>query len=274
MPYLVLNIPNDQHKDELLASLAALGYESFWEQEELVQCFVKEESYDQGSVQTLLHPFNIKVAVTPYDEVNWNQSWEDNFTHFKVSEDIIIRVPEFKPDIGYKHEIIIDPDMTFGTGHHPTTRMVLKELNGMKSLEGKTVLDCGCGSGVLGIMAWRLDSLEVHGYDIDSRSVKNSKKNASLNDAVINFLEGTIQELNESLNPSYDLVLANINLNILEDDMEFYAQKLKENSYLVLSGFYENDVPKLERLLSQLGLRVIKIATEEDWACVIVERKV
>jgi ribosomal protein L11 methyltransferase len=274
MPYLVLNIPNNEHKDELLAALSELGFESFWEQEEKVQCFVQEQHYNPDTVQALLHPFNLVASVTPYDEVNWNQTWEDNFTHFEVSDDIIIRIPEFNPEHIYTHEIIIDPDMTFGTGHHPTTRMVLKELHEMESLAGKTVLDCGCGSGILGIMAWRLNSLEVHGYDIDSRSVQNSENNASLNKAKIHFLEGTIQELKECLKPSYDLVLANINLNILEDDMEFYAQKLKENSYLVLSGFYENDVPKLERLLSQLGLRVIKIATEEDWACVIVERKV
>lgn len=254
--YLQINIVNDvDFSDLLIAELDQLGYDSFEETEEGVKAFIVQEDFAEEELKALQEQyegvFEFSYTVEVLEKKNWNEEWEKNFEQTIVSDECLVRASFHKPDKAYKYEIVITPRMSFGTGHHGTTTMMLQHELEME-LEDKNVLDAGCGTGILAIMALKRGAKRVFAYDIDEWSYDNSIDNFALNNAdAIEIKQGDVSVADK--NAPYDVVLANINKNVLMKDIPAFAKILSKNGYLVLSGFYENDIQDLLSVATEQG---------------------
>lgn len=264
---------------DLLADCAAeAGFESFEETEQGIDAYVQKDLFEQEVLDKNLHNFPIENTTISYsiddaEDKDWNQEWEERgFDPICVDDQILIydaKHPELHPTTSPDHiEIGIEAKLAFGTGNHETTRMIVSTLLN-NNLYKKRVLDCGCGTGILGIVAAKLGASKVVGYDIDEWSVENAKHNAKLNGidnmevyfgnaSVINHISGV-----------FDIILANINRNILLNDMKTFRSVLNDEGLLILSGFYEEDVPTLLAKAQELGLQEIGKRTDNNWTCLV-----
>lgn len=257
--YLEVEIQNPvDFTDVLIAELDQLGYDSFEETDSGVKAFVVELDFDEEELKDLQQRyedlFQFSYSVSELEKKNWNEEWEKNFEQTIVNDDCIVRASFHIPEKEYKYEIIITPRMSFGTGHHGTTTMMLLHEMDM-DMEGKNVLDAGCGTAILAIMAKKRGASQIFAYDIDDWAYDNSADNLSLNDAEdIQLAQGDVSVASQ--NAPYDIILANINKNVLLKDIPAFANILSKNGYLVLSGFYENDIEDLLEVASKHGLKV------------------
>lgn len=207
---------------------------------------------------------------------DWNQGWEDEgFEPIGVGDHLIIYdakhtdMSMFAGNDGVMR-IFIEARNAFGTGTHQTTRMILRRLLAM-NMKGKTVLDCGCGTGILGIVASKLGADRVLGYDIDEWSSENAKHNASINGVGnLDVMLGDASVL-DGVDEEFDVVIANINRNILINDMSAFKRHMKDDGCLILSGFYESDVPILQETAAANGLQLKDVVEDEEWACALFE---
>jgi len=201
---------------------------------------------------------------------NWNEEWESNYQPIEVGNDILVRATFHKPDPKFKHEIIITPKMSFGTGHHETTHQMLA-LQLDVDFKDKAVLDVGSGTGILAIMAAKLGANYVAATDIDEWCIENSKENFELNNVGVDELKlGTIQEL--KFEKGFDVVLANINKNVLLEELPDYAKLMNKEAHLFLSGFYEHDVDDLLELTIKLGFEKMAGASKRDWTAILLKK--
>ena len=257
--YLEVEIHNPvEFTDVLIAELDQLGYDSFEETDLGIKAFVVELDFDEeelkGLQQNYEDLFEFTYTIAELEKKNWNEEWEKNFEQTIVNDDCIVRASFHIPEKEYKYEIIITPRMSFGTGHHGTTTMML--LHEMDiNMEGKNVLDAGCGTAILAIMAKKRGASQIFAYDIDDWAYDNSADNLSLNNAEdIQLAQGDVSVASQ--NAPYDIILENINKNVLLKDIPAFANILSKNGYLVLSGFYENDIEDLLEVASKHGLKV------------------
>ena len=269
---------------ELLSAAACeAGFEAFEDTDNGIAGYVQRPLYDKEALDAAIADYMPEVTQVPYNieevpDQDWNQDWEDQgFEPIGVSDHLVIYdakhtdMSMFAGDDGVMR-IFIETRNAFGTGTHQTTRMILRRLLGM-DLTGKSVLDCGCGTGILGIVASRLGANRVLGYDIDEWSSENAKHNAALNGVDnLDVLLGDASVL-DGVKEEFDVVIANINRNILLNDMTAFRSHLKTGGRLILSGFYETDVPMLEQAAKNNGLTIIDVVTDEEWACAMFERK-
>lgn len=285
MKYLVVKFKISTSDDmmqicrDLLADCAAeAGFESFEETEQGIDAYVQKDLFEQEVLDKNLHNFPIEDTAISYcikdaEDKDWNQEWEEQgFEPICVDDQILIydaKHPELHPTTSPDHiEIGIEAKLAFGTGNHETTRMIVSTLLN-NNLYQKRVLDCGCGTGILGIVAAKLGASEVVGYDIDEWSVDNAKHNAKLNG--INNMEvyfGNASVINH-ISGVFDIILANINRNILLNDMKTFRSVLNNGGFLILSGFYEEDVPTLLNKAQELGLQEIGKRTDNNWTCLV-----
>lgn len=269
---------------ELLSAAACeAGFEAFEDTDNGIAGYVQRPLYDKEALDAAIADYMPEGTQVTYNieevpDQDWNQDWEDQgFEPIGVSDHLVIYdakhtdMSMFAGDDGVMR-IFIEARNAFGTGTHQTTRMILRRLLGM-DLTGKSVLDCGCGTGILGIVALRLGANRVLGYDIDEWSSENAKHNAALN-GVDNLyvLLGDASVL-DGVKEEFDVVIANINRNILLNDMTAFRSHLKTGGRLILSGFYETDVPMLEQAAQSNGLTIIDVVTDEEWACAMFECK-
>lgn len=265
-------------RDLLADSAAEAGFESFEETEQGIDAYVQKDFFEQEVLDKNLHNFPIENTAISYsiedaEDKDWNQEWEEQgFEPICVDDQILIydaKHPELHPTTSPDHiEIGIEAKLAFGTGNHETTRMIVSTLLN-NNLYQKRVLDCGCGTGILGIVAAKLGASEVVGYDIDEWSVENAKHNAKLNG--IDKMEvyfGNASVINH-ISGIFDIILANINRNILLNDMKTFRSVLNKGGLLVLSGFYEEDVPTLLTKAQELGLQEIGKRTDNNWTCLV-----
>lgn len=265
-------------RDLLADSAAEAGFESFEETEQGIDAYVQKDLFEQEVLDKNLHNFPIEDTTISYcikdaEDKDWNQEWEEQgFEPICVDDQILIydaKHPELHPTTSPDHiEIGIEAKLAFGTGNHETTRMIVSTLLN-NNLYQKRVLDCGCGTGILGIVAAKLGASEVVGYDIDEWSVDNAKHNAKLNG--INNMEvyfGNASVINH-ISGVFDIILANINRNILLNDMKTFRSVLNNGGFLILSGFYEEDVPTLLNKAQELGLQEIGKRTDNNWTCLV-----
>lgn len=269
---------------ELLSAAACeAGFEAFEDTDNGIAGYVQRPLYDKEALDAAIADYMPEGTQVTYNieevpDQDWNQDWEDQgFEPIGVSDHLVIYdakhtdMSMFAGDDGVMR-IFIEARNAFGTGTHQTTRMILRRLLGM-DLAGKSVLDCGCGTGILGIVASRLGANRVLGYDIDEWSSENAKHNAALNGVDnLDVLLGDASVL-DGVKEEFDVVIANINRNILLNDMTAFRSHLKTGGRLILSGFYETDVPMLEQAAQSNGLTIIDVVTDEEWACAMFECK-
>lgn len=269
---------------ELLSAAACeAGFEAFEDTDNGIAGYVQRPLYDKEALDAAIADYMPEGTQVTYNieevpDQDWNQGWEDQgFEPIGVSDHLVIYdakhtdMSMFAGDDGVMR-IFIEARNAFGTGTHQTTRMILRRLLGM-DLTGKSVLDCGCGTGILGIVALRLGANRVLGYDIDEWSSENAKHNAALNGVEnLDVLLGDASVL-DGVKEEFDVVIANINRNILLNDMTAFRSHLKTGGRLILSGFYETDVPMLEQAAQSNGLTIIDVVTDGEWACAMFECK-
>ena len=269
-------------KDLLADSAAEAGFESFEETQEGLEAYVQKELFDKDALDASIADFpiegtDISYTIEDAEDKDWNEEWEEQgFDPICVDDQVLIydaKHPELHPTTSPDHiEIGIEAKLAFGTGNHETTRMIVSTLLNM-NLYKMRVLDCGCGTGILGLVASKLGASEVVGYDIDEWSVENAKHNAQLNG--VDNLEvyfGNASVINH-ISGVFDVVLANINRNILLEDMKSFRGVLNEGGYMILSGFYEEDIPVLLEKTKEFGLYESGRRTDNNWACLVLKNK-
>lgn len=255
--------------DVLCALLGDLGFEAFEPYEGGVKAYVQDTLWDEEGVKALAATFplpgvGITYAAHDASYENWNRSWEEEgFDPIVINDEICIHDTRHPAPFAVAYDIVINPRMAFGSGTHPTTQMILSTLMGL-DLTGLCVMDAGCGTGVLGILAMKRGAKRVVAYDIDEWSTTNAAENFPLNGiAGIDILTGDARVV-AGLS-GIDLVLANINRNILLADMPTWASTLSPKGQLLMSGFYEADVPLLTEKATELGLTLAEHRHNGEW---------
>lgn len=270
--------PDSEPARDIVSALAGeAGFESFDNEADGLKGYVQVDLFDKEKLNTSLNGFPIDGVHVDYkiSEVNdedWNATWEqEGFEPIKIADKCVIYDAKDADKINSddslpKMKIGIDARQAFGTGTHETTQMMVGTLLEL-DLKGKHVLDCGCGTGILGIVAAKCGASEVVGYDIDDWSVRNALHNAELNGVKMDVFEGDKGVLSH-VSGLFDVVLANINRNILLADMPAFRDVMGSDSLLIISGFYEEDIPVLLDKAKELGLKEVSRKTNGDWACV------
>ncbi len=257
--------PLQPASDILIAELGELGFESFVEKEDGILAYIQQTDWDEGitqEVQVLKNDlFQIAYNYKEIAQENWNANWESNFEPIMVDGKCVVRAP-FHKKLEVDHDIVIMPKMSFGTGHHETTHMMLQHILN-NDFEEKTVLDMGSGTGVLAILAAMRGAAKIDAIDIDHWCYLNAKENVERNGCdFINVFEGDVHLIKDK---KYDLILANINRNILLADIPVYTECLNANGMLFLSGFYEEDIPQLSKKCEANGLAFQEKFQRNNW---------
>ena len=257
--------PKDPATEMLIAQLGHIGFESFVENESGVVAYIQKKDWNSNKVEDLYllnsNEFDITFKYNEIEQTNWNKEWEKNFNPIQVNGQVSIRAP-FHENPSLNFDIVIEPKMSFGTGHHETTHMMVQHLLAL-DLKNKKVLDMGCGTGILAIFAEMKGAQPTDAIDIDSWCYENSLENVQRNGCKhITVLEGDSSLLKGR---EYDVVIANINRNILLSDMKIYTDCLSENGVLLLSGFYKDDISVIETEVIKYGLVLDKMIQKNNW---------
>jgi len=249
----------------LVAELGEAGFESFTENPDGVIAYIQKADWNASlldDIQILQsEEVSFSYEVKEIEQVNWNHEWEKNFEPIVVDNEVSIRAP-FHKNPGLAYDIVIEPKMSFGTGHHETTHLMVQHLRSL-DLKGKHVLDMGCGTGILAIFAEMRGASAIDAIDIDNWCYENSLENVERNHCkTISVYEGDSSLLKPN---TYDLIIANINRNILLADMDIYAKSLKDQGILLLSGFYTEDIEKINASAEKNGLLLNKKLERNNW---------
>ncbi|MDY7394871.1 50S ribosomal protein L11 methyltransferase [Aureibaculum sp. 2210JD6-5] len=251
--------------DILIAELGYVGFESFVENENGFVAYIQKED-DADNILDEIYilksdEFEISYTKEQIEQVNWNSEWEKNFSPIQVDNLVSIRAP-FHPNPNLKYDIVIEPKMSFGTGHHETTHMMVQHLLKL-DLKDKKVLDMGCGTGILAILAEMKGANPTDAIDIDNWCYQNSIENVERNNCNhISVYEGDATLL---VNKKYDVIIANINRNILLNDIKVYNDCLNNQGVLLLSGFYREDIPLIDAEASKYNLKQQEIIERNNW---------
>lgn len=266
-------------RDLLTDALGEAGFETFEDTEEGINGYVQESLFDENAMNDVISNFmlpdvTINANIQEAEYKNWNEEWEEaGFERININDSITIYDARHDDGNGIASGISIgiETKQAFGTGTHETTRMIVSTLLNI-DLKGKRVLDCGCGTGILGIAASKLGASEVVGYDIDEWSSENAIHNAELNGVGnMKVMLGDASVL-KSVEGKFDVVLANINRNILLADMPAFVSVMADDSLLILSGFYASDVDLLIEKASSLGLSKIDSKSDSEWTCLVLKK--
>lgn len=263
--------PPEPGSDILIAMLSDLGFDSFTQNDKGFDAYILSDLENEAEVKELsFEDFSFTYVKIAIPKTNWNEEWEKNFNPVYVDDLVCIRA-HFHPQVeNIKHDIIITPKMSFGTGHHDTTWLMSKTMFSL-NFKDTHVLDMGCGTGILAILAKQLGATNLLGIDIDEWSIENSIENASINNASdIEFKKGDASLL--PTNETFDIILANINKNVLKKDMASYFTCLKKDGYLLLSGFFTTDVEELKQLAQSIGFTFVESYNKNEWAVIKLKK--
>jgi ribosomal protein L11 methyltransferase len=269
--YTITVSPQEPGSDILIALLADFGFESFTQNETNLDAYIQNELENESLVKDLnFEDFTFSYTRTEIPKTNWNEEWEKNFSPVYVDDLVCVRAHFHDKSINVKHDIVITPKMSFGTGHHDTTWLVSKTMFSL-DFKNKSVLDMGCGTGILAILAKLLGATKLLGIDIDDWSIENSIENAEINDcSKIEFKKGDAILLPKQ--ETFDIILANINKNILKQDLPNYFNCLKKDGFLLLSGFFIADVEELKNLAKAIGFEFIESYQKNEWAVIKLKK--
>lgn len=278
MDYTAINFNitpfSEEIADILIATMSSIGYEGFQYTDTGFTAYITCEQFEEERIQkleilqSLAVDYQIDWNFSVLQDRDWNLEWEKNFTPIVVDNRILIRAG-FHPTIpGIDYDIIIEPKMSFGTGHHPTTTLMLETLLDFSGqMKGKRVLDMGCGTGILSILAAKLGASTVTGIDIDEWSYRNARENIENNQLQnIQIKIGNAGLLEKE--KEFDFILANINRNILLTDIPFYERCLKDGGILIMSGFYTQDLPSIRQKAAELGMTYGDQKMKQNWVAV------
>ncbi len=270
MNYIELSVnvvPKEQGSDVLIAQLAELGFESFVETPTGFNAYIPESAYDLQQLNLALSfyvdffKFDYKPAII--QQQNWNKEWENNFQPIDVGGKCYIRAPFHEAKKNYLYDVIIEPKMSFGTGHHSTTQLMIEKLMQL-DIHKTSLLDMGCGTGVLAIVASMIGADPITAIDIDEWSYENTMENCVKNNIHnVHVYKGNAQILDGKL---FHSILANINKNVLLNDLAIYSKSLENQGNLIISGFFETDIDELSAKANTLGLALKDKAVKEQWA--------
>ena len=270
--YLEFNFkinPLQPWNEILMAELIEIGFDSFTEEYDGVLGYIQKDIFNENELKNipLFQNDNVKIQYS-YEEmpnINWNEEWEKNFSPINVEDKVLIRA-EFHEPNPTMHEIVIQPKMSFGTGHHPTTHLMIQQMLDM-DLENKKVLDMGCGTSVLAIFAKQKGAGRTVAIDIDEWSVENSKENAERNNVELDIELGTADNLGKE---KFEIILANINRNILISDIPTYVSVLEDGGKLLLSGLCFFDVDDILEVCTEQNLKLEKKIQREEWVSLLL----
>lgn len=270
--------PMDEAQCDILAALLGeKGYESFEQEPTGINAYVSNELFDEGAITEALDEFEFSSKITwrieNIEGKDWNEEWEKNyFTPMVIGDACVIHSSFHKGFPRLKYDIVIDPKMAFGTGHHETTSLMAEQIL-RENMKGKSVLDMGTGTGILAILASMHGAEKVVGIEIDEFAYKNAEENIRLNKtsnvAVRHGDASTLKEEKEL----FDYVLANINRNIITADIDKYAEVLRTGGKMQLSGFYVQDIPVIENVAKGCGLEPISYNEKKNWAMLMLTKK-
>ena len=272
--YLELNIkiePLQPWNEILMAELINIGFDSFTEENDGILAYVPEDSFSEDELKNLwlLNHDEVKISYTIQEmpNINWNEEWEKNFSPINVENKVLIRA-EFHESQNTPYEIIIQPKMSFGTGHHATTYLMIQQMLDM-DFSGKKVLDIGCGTSILAIFSKLKGAEDVLAIDIDEWAVENSKENAERNQMNFRIEQGTAENLGKE---NFDIILANINRNILISDIPTYVSVLNSGGKLLLSGLCFFDVNDILEVCTKHDLVLKNQVQREEWVSLLLEK--
>lgn len=265
---ITIDVTEQYLKDELIALLSDIQYNAFEEKETELCAYVKEEDFEAEALEAILSSYNFSYTKSIIEEQNWNALWESNFDPVVAEDFCVIRAGFHTPFTNIKHEIIITPKMSFGTGHHATTYMMIREMSHI-DFKGKHVADFGTGTGVLAILADKLQSSYVWAIDNDEWSIENSKENIERNGCANIKIEKA-----EGFQPKqkFDVMLANINKNIILKNADNLLSALRPKGKLLLSGLLREDENDVVSAFVQKGLQHISTSEKNNWICILLEQ--
>ncbi|MCE7043095.1 50S ribosomal protein L11 methyltransferase [Dyadobacter sp. CY312] len=276
MNYVELEIHADSDFSEILmAELGEAGFESFVETDEGLLAYIQEEDFDEAKISEIVNKYQdltpITTAWKSLERKNWNEEWEKSYAPIEVGNRIRVRATFHEPNPTFQYDLLIQPKMSFGTGHHETTWLVMNEQLSLPHV-GLSIMDVGCGTGILAILAYKLGATNLLGFDIDEWAVENTQENFAMNNlpAEAEVFQGTIDGVSSELR--FGGILANINRNILLAEIPKYVSHLEAGGWLVTSGFYETDQADIERCAEENGLKKIRSNTRNQWATVVFEK--
>ncbi len=269
--YLVIDLkikPVEPGRDILLAMLDALGYDSFEETPQGLKAYVETADFSPEELESLplfnSEEFELSYSTEKLETINWNEEWERNYEPVRLGNKLLIRAPFHPPQGEFEHEILIEPKMSFGTGHHFTTRLMAQAMFSL-DFQGKKVLDMGTGTGILAILAQQLGAEDIEAIDNFEWAVENTAENAERNQA--HKVKAELGDATVLPGRKYQILLANINRNVLLEDMKTYVDTLEKGGDLLLSGFFEHDFALIDAEAQKQGLRFVNKIEEERWQC-------
>jgi ribosomal protein L11 methyltransferase len=265
-------ICDPDYSEILMAEIGEVGFDSFLETENGFEAYVELENYDKHQLQFIKDKYNKQTQIVFYQDriqkQNWNEEWEKNYEPIIVDGKCLIRADFHRIEKKYAYELIITPKMSFGTGHHQTTYLMVKNQMEINH-QNKRVMDAGCGTAILSVMASKLGAKEVEAFDIDEWSVSNGKENIEVNGcANIHHQRGKLSDL--GFRGKFEIILANINKNVLLDEIKLYKEYLTQGGLLLLSGFYVEDILDLLQEAGQNNLKEVRRDDRENWAALLL----
>jgi len=270
---VTISVP-EEFADILIAELSEIQYDSFATDGNQLDAYVAKEYFNENELKFVAEKykdlFNSTYSFSDMEEKNWNEEWEKNFEPVRVADQCLIRASFHEPDPKIPLEVIINPKMSFGTGHHETTSMMVENQLALNH-QDKKVMDAGSGTGILAIVAEKLGAKSVLAFDIEDWAYNNMLENVDLNNCNgIEVKQGTIETVEPG--DEYDILLANINKNVLLQEMGLYAQKLKPKGKLLLSGFYNIDENDITNRAAEFNLIPEKSTYKNNWACLVLSK--
>ncbi len=260
---IIFELEDNQKKEILIAELYQIGFEAFEERDNKLIAVVCQNDFNKEDFETLIELNNINYSISVIKQQNWNQIWESDFKPVYVDDFVGIRAGFHEPLQGFQHEIIITPKMSFGTGHHATTYLMISSMKEI-DFKNKSVLDFGTGTGVLAILAEKLGAKPIDAIDYDEFCIENASENIETNSCKsINI----IQSDSAKMNITYDVILANINKNIILNNLEIIANQMNKGGELVLSGLLNTDEDDIKLTAEKLHLKFYRKLEKEEWIC-------
>lgn len=269
---LNLDIPKEEF-DPMVAVLSEIGYYAFEETPTVLKAFIMESDYDESAFEQAVGDYfpqlNVVKTLERIEPKDWNAEWEANFHSVTVGDFCEVHPPHRAPDPGVRHHVMVAPKMAFGTGHHATTWLMLDQCSRF-DITGKDVLDMGCGTGVLGILAHQLGAAHVTCIDFDPWCEENTRENAGLNK--IADLEIILGDAKAIPARRYQIILANINRNVLLADRDHYIKALAGGGVIAMSGFYDFDEAKVTAHFAAAGLKLLERREKDNWVMLAFEK--